>query len=165
MEIVHGKDLLVFAHAPDGGMRAVAVSTACVLEVEQEAREVSWPGSGRWRCYRAGWLGWRVTVEGLVGVEAADPLEWLDGSLVRLRFATVAPHPGGEPVGGFAADGRVLRSGEALVTSVSEAGEDGSAATRSVSFQGTGPLSWGGVIRGDYSGDFNADYNIFTVED
>lgn len=164
MEIVHGKDLMVFVRGADGALRAVAVSTSCVLEVEQEVREVAWPGSGRWRQYRAGWLGWRVTVEGLVGVEASDPLDWLDGSSVYLRFATVAPHPAGEPAGGFTADGRLIRSGSAIATSVSEAGEDGSAATRAVSFQGSGPLSWGGVTRGDYNDDYNDDYNVLTID-
>ena len=154
MDKIEGKDLMVFLGGPDGSLRAVAVSTSCTLSVDRELTEVAWPGDGRWRRYRTGRRGWEVTVDGLVAADGVDdPLGLMEGSDggVLLSFSTVAPHPGGEPALGFTPDGRLSRYGYALVSALTEAGEDGQLMTRSLTFQGTGPL-----MTGEVDGDFAA---------
>ena len=160
MEKIEGKDLMVFTRAGSGVWRAVAVSTTCTLEVTQDVREVAWRGSGPWRAYRAGWRGWSVAVDGLLPVGGDEPLNLfgLDGGELYVAFYSVAPHPGGAPPGGFVPDGRLLRSGAALLENLTEAGEDGVIGTRGLRFMGSGPLYYG-VIGGDYNGDFNSDFN------
>lgn len=161
MKKIEGKDLMVFTRTGSGVWRAVAVSTTCTLEVTQDVREVAWRGSGPWRAYRSGWRGWSVTVDGLLPVGGGDPMDLfgLDGEELYVAFYSVAPHPGGAPPGGFVPDGRLLRSGTAILDSLTEAGEDGSFGTRGLRFTGSGPLYYG-VIGGDFNGDFNSDFNI-----
>lgn len=162
MEKIEGKDLMVFLRGSDDVLRAVAVSTSCTLSVDRELHEVAWPGDGLWRRYRTGLRGWEVTVDGLLGVDTPDPLPLIEGSDggVLLAFSSVAPHPAGEPALGFTPDGRLSRYGYALLSSLSEAGEDGSLATRSLTFRGTGALLTG-PVDGDFSAaDFSAsDFN------
>lgn len=156
MEKIAGKDLMVFVRGADG-MRAVAVSTSCTLSVSSNAKEVSWRGDGRWRRYRAGWKGWELTSEGLL--PTGDGLLPLVGEEVAVAFYTVAPHPDGEPAGGFAPDSRLARWGYAIVTDYSESGEDGSYASRAVTFVGSGELH-AGLESGDFNSDFNNDFLV-----
>lgn len=162
METIDGKNLLVFAGLPGGGgLEWIPVSTSCVLTVTQEAEEVSWRGGAMWRRYRAGWKSWSVTCDGLL--PAADCDRWVElldaGTSVVVALYSVADHPEGVPEGGYVADGNVMRYGYAVVSDYSETGEDGSKATRSLTFTGTGELTTGSLWAGDFSAsDFGSDF-------
>lgn len=58
---MNGKDLVLY-----NGETALASSTSCEYDVQSELFEVSHPGSGEWKGYKAGMRSWKVSCTRLV---------------------------------------------------------------------------------------------------
>jgi len=129
MAAINGTDLLVYVDDV-----AVACSTTCTLNINQETVDSTCKDVGVWANSIPGRKSWDVSVDGLYQLDVDISFTGLSNLIlgddindVTLKFGQI--------------DKNFYWSGEAILTSISLSGDDQSLSSFSASFTGVGALT------------------------
>ena len=78
-----GKDFMIYAEK-DSVMQPIVCATNLVLTFDQEIKEATKPGAGRWRSFFAGLLSYNISVD---GVNSYDGIKISGIELLNLMIA------------------------------------------------------------------------------
>lgn len=148
---LRGKNLMAFVDD-----KAIALATACGLDISGDTEETSSKDSGNWKDFIVTMLGWTASTDVLVSAIESDS-DTADLAYKELYAKFIAMEPVtlvfGEIVSrtnsnnerpettGWVAPSDNGYTGQALITSISFSAPVDGKATLSVSFQGTGALT------------------------
>jgi len=132
---IKGRNLRVYMYYTDRSQfksQEVAGERSCKLIIKCDNKEVASVTSGIWKEFKAGRLSWQVTAAALL---TKDPTRFRTAMLARtpvlIRFAV--PEEDNETL---------AYTGNAIITDFDTSGEVKGYATYSVTFRGTGPLTY-----------------------
>lgn len=149
---VNGKDLMLFIAG-----KAVALATSCTVSLSADQLDANNKDDGCWAAQDAGTLSWEATTDALLSFDADRETDavyetlfdaMVGRTLVNVTFGlptNASTGCDGLPEAGWEAPDTAAATphytGKAMITSLEATGENGSAATMSVTLTGNGALS------------------------
>ena len=148
---LRGKNLMAFVDN-----KAIALATACGLDISGDTEETSSKDSGNWKDFIMTMLGWTASTDTLVSAIESDSdtadlaykelyAKFIAMEPVTLVFGEIASRTSSNnerpETTGWVAPSDNGYTGEALITGLSFSAPVDGKATLSVSFQGTGALT------------------------
>lgn len=149
---VNGKDLMLFIAG-----KAVALATSCSVTINADQLDANNKDDGCWAAQDAGTLSWEATTDALLSFDADRETDavyetlfdaMVGRTLVNVTFGlptNASTGCDGLPETGWEAPDTAAATphytGKAMITSLEATGENGSAATMSVTLSGNGALS------------------------
>lgn len=149
---VNGKDLMLFI-----ADKAVALATSCSVTINADQLDANNKDDGCWAAQDAGTLSWEASTDALLSFDADRETDavyetlfdaMVGRTLVNVTFGlptNASTGCDGLPEAGWEAPDTAAATphytGKAMITSLEATGENGSAATMSVTLTGNGALS------------------------
>ena len=147
---LRGKNLMAFVDD-----KAIALATACGLDISGDTEETSSKDSGSWKDFIMTMLGWTASTDTLVSAIESDSdtadlaykelyAKFIAMEPITLVFGEITSRTNSDnerPLTGWVAPSDNGYTGQALITGLSFSAPVDGKATLSVSFQGTGALT------------------------
>lgn len=134
MSVVLGKNFNVYGYY-NGAYQIIACATNCVLTITTETAERTTINSGTWKNFKGVANSWSVSVDGLVvlgqtlGIETIAALQM---SMLPIQISLEQDDNNGNII---------TYSGQSVIETTEQTGQDGSASSSSIRFIGDGALN------------------------
>lgn len=138
---VEGKDLMLFTGTST--KKPIALATDCKLTISHAVKDISSKDSGIWSDLSQGKMKWTATTDALLSFDASiQSYEYFyDLLLAREKLTITFAAAGGTIPDWTVSSAESQYTGTVYITSLDLNAKDGDAASYSVQFEGTGPLT------------------------